>query len=1002
MKISGISVTAMLLAFSLTVSGQTIKSADFESEALQRGRSFFAGGDYAAAVQYLETWNASRKPQRVIDIADEEMEYMLAVSKAELNPAEGGDRLKDFLEKYPRSVWGNRVRALIGISCACSGEYEEAMVWFDTCEPGKLPMEDCRLLTLCEAVSCIKTGDTERGLTLLKVVDNLGGYSEDVAFYRACADYYDGRIEDAGKGFSVRYENSLYADWSDLYLAEIALRKGDAVKAGDMAADILARDADASVQVEAERVSGESFYSRGMWSRADEMLTSYVLGDTEPERLDIYQLGMSNWQLGNHQRAVEFLSEVTDGNDVIEQSAWLHKGLSYLELGSRNDALLAFEHAASMNADSKLSERALYNYAMCLQETGRSSFSEPVTAFEKFLNEYPESEYAPAVSGRLVDVYMNSGNCDAALASIEKIRKPDRRVLQAKQKLLYKKGVELYAGGDFGRVDGYLTQAIGMSDYDRQVAADASFWRGEANFRDGKYTQAIDDYGNYLKWSSDNMLDAMALYGKGYSSYRMADWKSAVDSWSELVSVYGDDVTREVLGDVYTRMGDCCFYGHDYTTAEEYYGKSVDSYWKTGDYSLYRTGLCMGLRKDYSGKVAMMERLCSEYPASVYCPAALYEEGRAFQQLEQTSGSIAAFERLISEYPRNDLARTASAEVALAYYQNDDYEKAIPAYKKVIETYPGSEEAEVAMRDLRSIYVETGKVDAYLKYSESVSGFAPINTDERDSLTYVSAERMFTRGTDGKSSEKAFVNYIAQYPEGRYTVNAHYYLGQIYYDMNEFEKALAEWSYASANENTRFYAEALDKISLLAYRLGDYDRALNAYMRLYDRGGTPERVRNSLLGIVRSAYELESYGIVIDYADRILVSRLDPEQMTEVNFKKAQSLLALKRTDEALDSFREIASDTRSEYGAISSYMVSSILFERNAFEAAQENIQNLISDGTPHTYWLARSFILLSDIYMAQEKNIEAKQYLLSLRQNYRESDDIADMIEERLETLE
>ena len=49
--------------------------------------------------------------------------------------------------------------------------------------------------------------------------------------------------------------------------------------------------------------------------------------------------------------------------------------------------------------------------------------------------------------------------------------------------------------------------------------------------------------------------------------------------------------------------------------------------------------------------------------------------------------------------------------------------------------------------------------------------------------------------------------------------------------------------------------------------------------------------------------------------------------------------------------------------------------------------------------YWLARSFILLSDIYKSQGKYVEARQYLLSLKSNYTENDDIADMIAVRLE---
>ena len=51
--------------------------------------------------------------------------------------------------------------------------------------------------------------------------------------------------------------------------------------------------------------------------------------------------------------------------------------------------------------------------------------------------------------------------------------------------------------------------------------------------------------------------------------------------------------------------------------------------------------------------------------------------------------------------------------------------------------------------------------------------------------------------------------------------------------------------------------------------------------------------------------------------------------------------------------------------------------------------------------YWMARSFILLADLYTTQGKTMEAKQYLLSLQNNYDGDDDIAGMIAERLEKL-
>jgi ferritin-like metal-binding protein YciE len=60
--------------------------------------------------------------------------------------------------------------------------------------------------------------------------------------------------------------------------------------------------------------------------------------------------------------------------------------------------------------------------------------------------------------------------------------------------------------------------------------------------------------------------------------------------------------------------------------------------------------------------------------------------------------------------------------------------------------------------------------------------------------------------------------------------------------------------------------------------------------------------------------------------------------------------------------------------------------------------LNQAIDAGIGKSYWLARAFILLSDIYKAEERIVEARQTLESLKANYKDDDDIKEMIEERL----
>ena len=73
-------------------------------------------------------------------------------------------------------------------------------------------------------------------------------------------------------------------------------------------------------------------------------------------------------------------------------------------------------------------------------------------------------------------------------------------------------------------------------------------------------------------------------------------------------------------------------------------------------------------------------------------------------------------------------------------------------------------------------------------------------------------------------------------------------------------------------------------------------------------------------------------------------------------------------------------------------------LYEQGQYQEAERLLNGAIDNGIGKSYWLARAFVLLSDIYKAEERETEARQTLESLKANYKENDDIIEMINERL----
>ena len=976
---------------------------DADTRLLDECRTVFTQGDYGAAGTLLDEWVKQTVNRK--QALTEEIEYMQVVIAAERDLSTAMPAIQIFMSKYPNSMYNNRMLALMGSSHFVLHEYQDAIECFDECDPLLLDSKDCQRMVRHNAISLFRCGRAQEGYLQLNILARLveePDEDEDIVFYRAYYDYVNGNTEPAQKGF----ENSLetrHDDEARLYLADMALNgKGDMAQAYETANNLVATTEDPYIEAEAERILGEYWYKKGEYAKSSELLTSYLTtGQSQDLRHDTYLLGMSEFQTGNMDAAVEHLSQVTGPDDAVTQNALLHIGLANLRKGDKNAARMAFERASNIPGKADVREQALYNYAMVIHETSYSPFAESVTSFERFLNEYPKSAYADKVSSYLVDVYMNTTSYDAALASIAKIQNPGASILAAKMQLLYRKAMDDMAAGEYDKVPSLLTDVIALERYDRKTANDALFWRGECYYRMGQTDRAEADYSRYLALigSGKTYNSALANYGLGYIHYNKKDYtKSGREFKAVLESSRQVGLENEIIADAALRAGDCMFYGRQYDNAKEFYGTAINLVPSTGDYALYQTALVNGLQRNYTQKILDLSKLTANYPNSPYVASALYEQGRAYQQTDQPEQAIQAFGRIINDYPNTDLARKASAETALIYYQTDKYDLAIAAYKDVIARYPGSDEARTALVDLKSIYVEKGDINTYLQYTETVQGATPIAVSERDSLTYTAAEGLFSRGQKADAKIR-FKEYLDQYPNGAFAANAWYYQGLLLEEENDYDGAYESFMHSASYESSRFCESALDHASGMAWAVGDWETAMDTYMRLYTKTTNVDRQRTSLFRIVSSAGQISENEAVLLYADKALQTQLTADQKTEVKYWKAQALLSEGKRADARGLFEELCKDTRSRFGAESDYLLSQLLFDSGDKEGAEKVIMDFIQEGTPHMYWLARSFILLSDIYKSQGKDVEARQYLLSLKSNYTEDDDIADMIAKRLE---
>ena len=192
---------------------------------------------------------------------------------------------------------------------------------------------------------------------------------------------------------------------------------------------------------------------------------------------------------------------------------------------------------------------------------------------------------------------------------------------------------------------------------------------------------------------------------------------------------------------------------------------------------------------------------------------------------------------------------------------------------------------------------------------------------------------------------------------------------------------------------------ALVASSRIHFDNGNYNRAVNQYMRLLEIASDPANIREAKIGVMRCYYQLEEYANTIAAAADVLqMEKRSAEIEREAWYKTAKSHMALNRTEMALEYFRRNAVDVSSEEGAESKFRVAEILYEKTraqtdnysaALKEVEDEIYEFIDMNTPHQYWMGKAFLLLSDVYLRLGDEFQAIHTLKSIIDYYTIPDD-------------
>lgn len=946
-----------------------------------QGLTLFQYGEYGAALEsFTQYLNAvgDRKRQKAVDA-----QYYIAVSSLYAGHSDAESKIKAFVNDNPGSTWANHANFLYANVLFGKRKYADALALYAQVPSPSLTQEEAQQMQFNMGYSYFQQDELDKALPILQgTAINEGKYQQDAQYYYAHIQYLKGKDQEAMRYFEQLRDHPVYGKAARAYIMQMNYRKGDYEAVLRDGPDAV-RNADNKNKGEMALIVADAYFHEKDYSKALEYYDIFSRNSSgramTPEVY--YQMGTCKMKTGNLKGAIADLQKAASDKDSTGQYASYYLASCYAQTDQPKYARNAFYTAYSAGFDKQISEDALFNYAHLSLTPGTDPFNEAVAQLDAFVEENPQTERRAEAEELAVYLLLNAQHNDDALARLEKMRQKSPELRSVYDELLFSTGVDHFQNQKYDRAQACFSKILkGQQSGNRKT--EAAFWLAESAFAAKDFTMAERYYKQVKNSSSSNAeLSVMADYGLGYINFQKPDYDEAIRNFRSFVQ-NSDDRKADLKSDAYIRLGDCFFVDRNYDQAINYYDLATRISRRNADYALFQQGLCYGAKGNSNQKINMLNEMLQTYPSTNNYDKALYEIGNTHLVYGDKRSAIAAFNRLVKERPRSSYARQALMKIGMVYYNNNQYDQALTNLKTLVESHPNTDESREALSIIRNIYMERNDLNGYFAYVEK-SGLGQVQVTQQDSLAFANAENFYLDNRY-QDAERALKYYFEQFPRGAFSLKAHYYASECAEKVGTEEEVKNHLTYLVNQPDNDYTDGALLKLARIEYDHGNYDKAGQYYGRLANITEKPLRKLEALEGSMKSYYFMENYDKAIEMGENLSQSKdLTAEQTNQINHIVGKSYVMKGNYTTAMTWLDKSVNADKSVYGAESAYYSALASFKQNKFDEAENKVFDISDKFSSHEYWVAKSFILLADVYVAKDNEFQAKETLRSVIEN-------------------
>jgi tetratricopeptide (TPR) repeat protein len=972
----------LFIVFSIPCFSQANYSVTDPQKDFKEAEYFFLKGEYSLAYPLLKPL-LDKYPENTKSshaYLNQDIEYYFVVCELKLNQSIAEEAAKRFIDAANNEPRQQLMSFHLAQYYFLRNDYARAVVYYERAGYNNLSNEQIADAKFELAYSYFEVGQYNSAKPLFDEIHQLPSnkYYYDANYYYGFLSYRDRDYNNALSSFQKVESIPKYRGLVPYYISQIYYFQGNKDQALQYGQSKIGQN-DVYNRKEMNLLMGQIYFEKKEFSKALPLLEAYVKNTDKVSKEVMYELSYCYYNANDVQKAIEGFKQLSNEKDSLGQNSMYLLGDLYLKTGQKENARNAFLYSADNNSNAKQQEISRFNYAKLSYELGYQDIA--LNSLNKFLDLYPQSAYANEAKEIIINLLANTNNYSEALSLYQSFSQPTPTMKRIYPKILFGKATEYINNQKLDEADDLLTKVIRDPDAG-PVLPFAYFWKGEVSYRLNRYDEAIKNMNSYLQaggiQGEANPKDAS--YVLGYSYLNLENYSQALANFKQVAPVINSQ-SSNLQQDAYVRSADCYFMMKDYAAAKNMYQNVINNGLDQSDYALYQVALINGIRSP-SEKIKTFNTLTEKYPQSDLVAESYMQIANAYMVQEKFRDAIPYLNKILDIKSASGQYPKVYLKLGLANYNLNNNNEALQDYQKLINQYPQSEEANEALDNLRNIYVEMGKPNDYVAFVQKAGKV--ISVSEADSVTYAAAELQYSNN-DCAAAISSFNNYLSKFPQGAYALNANFYKSECYSRNKDWQNALKGYE-AVLGQGASPFAErsAYAAARINYFELKDYQQSKTYFSKLLELSTTPENQLEALRGLVRSYYQTKDFAEANNIAKELLTKKgISTDDKAIANLVLGKSLQVNNQCPDAIKAFKEVSATNKSEWGAEARFETANCYYMLNQLPTAEKAALEVIKVTGSYDYWVAKSYILLGDIYLAEGDYFNAKATYKSVADN-------------------